>query len=510
MADIVLTTLNARFAHTSFGLRYLLSNLGPLADRARILEFEIKQRPVDIAEAILAETPRIVGLGVYIWNVGPATELVRILKALAPSLTIILGGPEVSHETEAQEICLSADHVITGEGDLVFARTCTQILSGRQPPAKVLPAPIPAVTDLILPYRLYTDSDIAYRTLYVEASRGCPFSCEFCLSSLDIPVRQFQLDGFLAELRSLLDRGARQLKFVDRTFNLVESAGGRVLQFLLEQYRPGHFFHFEIVPDRLPESLRGIIKQFPRGALQFEVGVQTFNEEVASRISRRQNYLRLEENLRFLRQQTGVHVHADLIVGLPGESLESFAAGFDRLIKLGPQEIQVGMLKRLRGAPISRHTPDWEMVYSPLAPYEILCNKLIDFGTMQRLRRFARYWDLVGNSGNFSATVPLLWSTEKTTSPFFAFLAFSDWLFARTRRTDSIALSALMELVFEYLTEPLSQPPPAVALLLWRDYHRGGRSDKPSFLSAFLPSEPRAKQTPLPGGLPKRQSRHLG
>ncbi len=510
MADIVLTTLNARFAHTSFGLRYLLANLGPLTDRARILEFEIKQRPVDIAEAILAEQPRIVGLGVYIWNVGPATELVKVLKALAPALVIILGGPEVSQETEAQEICQSADYVITGEGDLVFARTCTQILSGHQPPAKVLPAPFPAVIDLILPYRLYTDSDIANRTLYVEASRGCPFSCEFCLSSLDIPVRQFQLDSFLAELRSLLDRGARQLKFVDRTFNLVESAGTRILQFLQEQYRPGHFFHFEMVPDRLPESLREIIKQFPPGALQFEVGVQTFNEEVASRISRRQNYQRLEENFRFLREETGVHVHADLIVGLPGESLESFAAGFDRLIGLGPQEIQVGILKRLRGAPISRHTVDWEMVYSPLAPYEILQNKLIDFPTMQRLRRFARYWDLVGNSGNFTATVPLLWSTEKTRSPFFAFLAFSDWLFTRTRRTDAIALSALMELVFEYLTGPLSQPTQSVAPLLWRDYQRGGRSDKPSFLSVFLPSEPRAKHTPLPGGLPKRQSRHLG
>lgn len=510
MADIVLTTLNARFAHTSFGLRYLLANLGPLTERARMLEFEIKQRPVDIAEVILAEQPRIVGLGVYVWNVGLATELVRILKALAPSLTIILGGPEVSHETEAQEICQSADYVITGEGDLVFAKICAQILNGHQPPAKILPAPPPAATNLISPYRLYTDSDIANRTLYVEASRGCPFSCEFCLSSLDVPVRQFPLDAFLDELRLLLDRGARQLKFVDRTFNLVESVGGRILQFLLEQYRPGNFFHFEMVPDRLPESLRQIIKQFPPGTLQFEVGIQTFNEEVASRISRRQNYRRLEENLRFLREETGVHVHADLIVGLPGESLESFASGFDRLIGLQPQEIQVGILKRLRGAPISRHTADWEMVYSPLAPYEILRNKLIDFPTMQRLRRFARYWDLVGNSGNFTATVPLLWSTEKTTSPFFAFLAFSDWLFARTRRTDAIALSALMELVFEYLTGPLSHPHQAVAPLLWRDYQRGGRSDKPSFLSAFLPSEPRVKPLPLPGGLPKRQSRHLG
>ena len=165
-----------------------------------------------------------------------------------------------------------------------------------------------------------------------------------------------------------------------------------------------------MIPDRLPESLREIIARFPPGALQFEVGIQTFNEEVSQLISRRQNYEKLADNFHFLRRETGVHIHADLIVGLPGETLESFAAGFDRLIALGPQEIQVGILKRLRGTPIVRHDAEWQMVYNPHPPYEILQNKLIDFATMQRLRRFARYWDLVGNSGNFIETTPLIWS----------------------------------------------------------------------------------------------------
>ena len=165
-----------------------------------------------------------------------------------------------------------------------------------------------------------------------------------------------------------------------------------------------------MVPDRLPAALREVIARFPPGALQFEVGVQTFNAEVAERIARRQDYERLEDNFRFLRGQTGVHIHADLIAGLPGESLESFAAGFDRLIALGPHEIQVGILKRLRGTPIVRHDAEWQMVYNPHPPYEILQNRLIDFATMQKLRRFARYWDLVGNSGNFVETTPLIWS----------------------------------------------------------------------------------------------------
>ena len=147
----------------------------------------------------------------------------------------------------------------------------------------------------------------------------------------------------------------RQFKFVDRTFNLNLATSRALLQFFLDRGRPGLFAHFEMIPDRLPEPLREVIARFPPGALQFEVGIQTFNPRVAELISRRQDFARLADNLRFLREHTGVHVHADLIVGLPGESLESFGEGFDRLLALGPQEIQVGMLKRLRGTPIVRH-----------------------------------------------------------------------------------------------------------------------------------------------------------
>src|SRR5205085_1814280 len=249
------------------------------------------------------------------------------------------------------------------------------------------------------------------------------FKCEFCLSSLDVPVRNVPLDAFLAAMGRLLDRGVRQFKFVDRTFNLNLNVSRSILQFFLDGYRPGLFLHFEMIPDRLPEPLRDLIRQFPPGALQFEVGVQTFNEEVAARISRRQDNAKLADNLRFLRAETGVHVHADLIVGLPGEGVESFAAGFDRLVALRPQEIQVGILKRLRGTPIVRHDVEWEMVYSPHPPYEILQTKLIDFATMQRLRRFSGYWDLIANSGNFVETTPLIW---REASPFANFMKLSD------------------------------------------------------------------------------------
>ena len=546
VADIVLTTLNAKYIHTAFGLRYLLANLGPLQPRACLAEFDINQRPLDIAEALLARNPKIIGFGVYIWNVVPTIEVIAAVKRVRPDIKIILGGPEVSYETENQPIVQFADHVITSEADLKFAEVCRTLLE-RRPPArrgaacdlecagpeagaplpKIIPAEPPDFSQIVLPYDLYTDDDIAHRIIYVEASRGCPFTCEFCLSSLDIPVRQVPLPALLEQLQRLLDRGVKQFKFVDRTFNLNVDISKAILEFFLERCQPGHFFHFEMIPDRLPESLREVIAKFPPGALQFEVGVQTFNEEVGAAIKRRQNYERLEDNCRFLRSQTGVHIHADLIAGLPGETLESFAAGFDRLIALGPQEIQVGILKRLRGTPIVRHDAEWQMIYNPQPPYEILQNKLIDFATMQRLRRFARYWDLIGNSGNFLESAPLIWSVAQVSdlcenkndstdrrsvprSPFHAFLRLSDWLHERTGRTNSIALVRLMELLFEFLTVELKLEAKLVAETLWRDYQHGGRHDKPGFLKDFLSTD----ETVMPlrktkTALPKRQARHL-
>lgn len=506
MPDIVLSTLNAKYIHAAFGLRYLFANLEELRQRACIVEFDINQRPLDIAEVLLAREPNIVGLGVYIWNVAETTLLVSALKRLRPDVTIILGGPEVSHETNQQEIVGLADYVITGEADLKFAEVCARLLNGDAPSEKIIAAPLPDLEQVKLPYDDYSDEDIAHRVLYVEASRGCPFTCEFCLSSLDVPVRAVDLSRFLDALDDLLKRGARQFKFVDRTFNLNLNTSRAILEFLLERFEPGMFFHFEMVPDRLPDGLREIVKRFPAGALQFEVGIQTFNETVAGLISRRQNYDRLADNLRFIRAQTAIHVHADLIAGLPGEDLASFGAGFDRLIALGPQEIQVGILKRLRGTPIVRHDSEWEMIYATHPPYEILATRLISFADLQRLRRFARYWDLVGNSGNFVETTPLLW--RNSGSPFAGFLEWSDWLFARTGRTHGVALVRLMELLLEFLANETGVTDSFAKAALLNDYRRGGHNDTPKFLAENQSADGR-KSVPKESSGAKRQRKHL-
>lgn len=529
MPEILLSTLNAKYIHAAFGLRYLLANLGELRERAALIEFDINQKPIDVAEVILGQNPRILGLGIYIWNVQPATELVAILKRARPDLVIVLGGPEVSFESDQQEIVRLSDYVITGEADVKFAEVCRQLLNPqpdckRESLPKIIAAELPDLAKLVLPYEDYNERDVAHRIVYVEASRGCPFTCEFCLSSLDVPVRAVPIEPFLAAMQGLLNRGLRQFKFVDRTFNLNLETSRKILEFFLDRYEPGLFVHFEMIPDRLPDALREVIARFPPGALQFEVGVQSFNSEVGRLISRRQNVERLEHNFRWLRGESGVHIHADLIAGLPGESLESFGAGFDRLLALRPQEIQVGILKRLRGTPIVRHDAEWEMRYNPLPPYEILQNRLLDFATIGRLRRFAKFWDIYGNSGNFLESLPYVWKSlgpepesegitrgqiTNKKSPFWSFLDFSDWLHAEGVKTSGIALERQYELLWQYLMRWHS--PSNVAPALERDYRRSGRRDVPGWLKEFT-DDPvgEVKGNSKQNALPKRQSRHLG
>ena len=503
MADLVLATLNARYAHTAFGLRCLYANLGPLQACCSLREWEVSARSIDVVEALLAESPRVVGFGVYIWNVAALTAVVADLKRLAPEVVVVLGGPEVSHEAEGQPIVALADHVLQGEADRAFAQLAARLLAGERVAEKIIDCGLPDLSTLASPYPHYSDLDLRQRVIYVEASRGCPFRCEFCLSSLELPVRAFPLEPFLAEIDALLARGARSFKFVDRTFNLNLAVSGRILDFFLERAPLGLDLHFEMIPDRLPVALRERIARFPPGSVQLEVGVQTLDPATTQRISRRQDLDRMADNFAFLREESGAHVHADLIVGLPGEDLATFGAGFDRLWAMGPQEIQVGILKRLRGTPIIRHDAAFGMVYSASPPYEVLSTGALPFDELARLRRFARYWDLVANSGQWRRTLPLLLGL----APFARFLAFSDWLWATTGATHQIALPRLGELLHRHLAaEGLGAP---AAAALWEDYTGPGRHDVPGWLAALLPERRRPdKGQTMAAAAARRQDRH--
>jgi hypothetical protein len=502
MTDVVLATINARYVHACLGLRCLAANMGELRPATRIVEFVLGARAADMAESLLAQRPRVIGLGVYIWNVEETTRLVALLKRVAPEVTVVVGGPEVSHETGAQRICALADYVVTGWGEHAFAGLCRALLAGRGPAARVLAGGQPPLADIALPYDEYDEEDVARRFVYVEASRGCPFKCEFCLSALDRTAWPFDAGRLLPALERLYRRGARHFRFVDRTFNLKTAASLALLEFFLERMDERLFVHFEVIPDRLPQALKAAIARFPAGSLQFEIGIQTWNEAVQSRISRRQDNARAEANIAWLRAQTAALIHVDLIAGLPGEDIASFGRGFDRLWRLKPHEIQVGVLKRLRGAPIARHDAAFGMRYNPDAPYDVLATDCIGFADMQRLKRFARCWEMIGNSGRFRRALALLLGE----APFERFLRFCDWLHARAGRTHEIALERQFELVRAFLTEELATEAAAATEALAADYAASGARGRPAFLPAGARAGPRAAE----GRAALRQARHAG
>ncbi|MES2192402.1 MAG: DUF4080 domain-containing protein [Pseudomonadota bacterium] len=236
------------------------------------------------------------------------------------------------------------------------------------------------------------------------------------------------------------------------------------------------------------------------------ISIQSFNPEVQKRISRKQDNLKTADNLRWLVNESQAHVHADLIFGLPGETVESFAEGFDRLYQLAPHEIQFGILKRLRGTPITRHTLDFAMTYDPQTPYTILQNSTVDFSSMQRIKRFARYWEMVANSGRFSQCLKLLLEPG---SAFGHFLNFSNWLWATTGKTHEFALEKLHDLLFQHLTEARGLPADEVRHALLADYRASGARGRPQCLAQLLAA---ARPAAEDGGgklRAARQERHV-
>ena len=505
MPDIILTTFNARYQHAAFGLRYLLANLGGLRSAAALVEFDLQKDPEQAARELLALAPRMVGLGVYVWNVRRIEALVTALHRAAPELTLVLGGPEVSAETAVQPWVQLANFIICGEADLAFADLCRAVLAGQPPPGKILCAAPPDPAQLALPYDLYSDHDLATRLTYLEASRGCPFGCEYCVSSIDRGVRRFAVERLLPAFEHLLARGVRRIKFVDRTFNLDAEFGRAILELFYAHAvgRAGHpagppstadraargvvpppadlQVHLEIAPACLTPVWRELLRRAPPNLLRLEVGVQTFDEAINARIGRQQTAVAAEDALRYLREETGALIHADLIAGLPGQTLDIFGADFDRMIRLGPHEIQVGILKRLRGTAIGRHDAEWGVRWNSAPPYDLLANRLLDAVTMERLKHFARFWDVLGNRGRFVETLPLLWSAPGA-GPFAMVWQLSQGLFSRFGKAHSIPLLDLAAGLFEHMTDCQGLEKTRVAIALRADLTRLGVQHLPKWL----------------------------
>ena len=498
--SIILTTLNSRYTHTAIALRYLYANMQELQETTEILEFSINDNIQSIAESILAKSPRIVGISVYIWNATEVHQLIEIIKKIAPTCQIVIGGPEAAHMPHRVDFS-QADFVIKGEGDIAFYKLCKEIFSNRAPQERVIAPVMVDLKTLHSPYEFYTQADIDNRYIYVEASRGCPFLCEFCLSAIDEKVRNFELARLLEDFEMLWQRGARNFKFIDRTFNLNMKFANAIMDFFLAK-EPPYFVHFEVIPDHFPDSIKSRIQQFPAGALQLEVGIQTLDNEIANNINRPLKLQKIKENLAFLENETKAHMHVDLIVGLPGETLEGFGRNLNELAALTSCEIQIGILKHLSGTTMTRHDKAYGMIYSDLPPYDILQNDLVSFAQIQEMKRFARFWDLVYNSGNFINTTELLF---RETTVYDGFSAFSKWLFSETQSTWKISLDRLTQHIYDFLTQERALSPDDVIETMLLDITKNRRRKVPQFMrdhqsQSTLKKEPKAN---------KRQTRLL-
>lgn len=433
---VILLAANARFVHPSWGIRCLKAGLGPLSDRCRLLETTISA-PVDEALAtVRAAAPRVLGLSLQIWNHRWMKEFLQGLSedpGPAGWPLVVGGGPLARGVAsgDAPDIARYLHVLVEGEGEDVFRTLVEDALAPgapvvREPPVARACRMVSGGTPCLPGTQalgLYDPEDIRHgRFLYVESSRGCPFSCAFCQSSLEEGVRNRDTEAFLADMEGLIARGGKKFKLLDRTFNADPSRAARILRFFRSRLPEDGMVHVELVPGLFCRELKDVLASFPEGMLRVEIGVQTLDAQVARRVRRAGSAATVESTLAWFRDHTRALVHADLIAGLPGEGMEDFAKGFDRLWALQPGEIQLGLLKRLPGTGICALGPEWAMEFDLLPPWQVRSTSALAGPEVEELGRLARYWELVVNRGHFDGLVRQLLPPGQG-----AFAAFRAW-----------------------------------------------------------------------------------
>ncbi|MGJ7919660.1 B12-binding domain-containing radical SAM protein [Neobacillus sp. LXY-4] len=439
--NIICTTLNAKYIHTNLAIRYLKAYSEPDFN-IEIPEYTIKDPTLSIVTDLIQKNPNVIGFSCYIWNIEETIKVIQMIKKINPNILIIVGGPEVSYDVEdwmnrIQEF----DFIVTGEGEATFKQLLEQIqnamgyesvpgLAYRSAGKVIVNRQMNKIDlrELPSPFRFKEDlPNLSKRITYIETSRGCPFSCQFCLSSIEVGVRYFDREKIKEELRYLMNNGAKTIKFLDRTFNISRSYAMDIFQFLIDEHVPGTVFQFEITADIMrPEVIQFLNESAPPGLFRFEIGVQSTNDLTNELVNRKQNFDKLTRTVTMIKEGGKIDQHLDLIAGLPEEDYQSFRKTFNDVFALRPEELQLGFLKMLHGTGVRRNASEYQYIYMDYPPYEILGNNVLSFNDIIRIKQVEDVLEKYWNDHRMDTTIEYLVSNVFST-PFDFFQQFGSY-----------------------------------------------------------------------------------
>ena len=473
--NIILCALNAKFIHSSLAVHELYANLDHLQAHVQIREYTINHTADFILAELFAAKPDVVCFSCYIWNMKMIRQIAEDLKTVLPGLRIVLGGPEASYDYE--ELLAFADYIVYGEGEATF-RELVQFFVQPQAPLESVKGiaflrdgsvydtgsrPVLPLDDLRFAYENGFDN-FQNRILYYETARGCPFRCQYCLSSAGDGVRFLSQARVERELSIFLQAKVRQVKLVDRTFNCNKAHAMHIWQYLIRHDNGITNFHFEIAGDLLDDEMLTLLRAARPGLFQFEIGVQSTNRETLDAIQRRTDLSRLFTQIDALRQNGNIHLHLDLIAGLPGEDFTSFARSFNAVYKAGPHQLQLGFLKLLKGSGLRRDTSRFGIAYRHYPPYEVLYTKELPFGDMLALKQIEEMVELYYNSHKFIAALPYV--VPLADSPFTFYQRLASYWYSHGYHQAQYPKIKLYEILYQFcLAEGLGQDAPLRDLL---------------------------------------------
>ncbi len=499
---ILLTTLNAKYVHSNLALRYLRAACPE--EQVLIQEYTINDRLDVIAGDIYRTGASVVGFSCYIWNLAPTLELVGILRQVSPSVVIVLGGPEVSYDpAEYVKSENGADVVVYGEGEETWRELITCLkgagfrlkggpdlsriegIAYRSPGGPAVNPPRDLIRKLEAVPSPYAALDgLENKIAYIESTRGCPFNCQYCLSSTFQGVRYFPLERTKQELERLVGTGVRQIKFVDRTFNCSKVHAMDIMTFL-SAWNPPANFHFEISADLLDEEMLGFLKGVPPGLFQFEVGVQSTNPVALELIQRRTDLALLKKNVRRISSGNNIMQLLDLIAGLPGEDYESFARSFNTVYSWGPDKLQLGFLKLLKGSGIRERSTEWGYKFTASPPYRVLANDILSYAQLLKLEVIEDMVEKFFNSGRFKHSLAYL-TDRFQHGPFACFEELAGFWQERGYHRQAHSAQVLYELLLEFYHHRFSGGERLFVGLLKLDYLLW---NKPVHIPAWFPLE---------------------